>query len=69
MSKRYRDVSVGDTFNLAGWIWTVVEVAPNGRKFWADTPLEGRTPLHREFSAEIGEAYYGEPDPEEREES
>jgi hypothetical protein len=60
--KRYREVVTGETFNQAGFFWTVVEVTPNGRKFWAETPLEGRAPMRREFSAEIGAMYYGEPD-------
>ena len=62
--KQYRVVSVGDTFHLAGWLWTVTEVAPNGRTYWAETPLPDKAPLRREFSAEVAQPYYGEPDPE-----
>lgn len=64
-TKRYAEVQIGESFQWAGWTMTIVEIAPNGRKYWAETPIPGRErPMRREFSAEIGEMYYGEPDPE-----
>lgn len=68
-AKTYRAVAVGETFPMAGWRWTVVEVAPDGKTFQAETPRSkyDPTPMRREFSAEEGEPYYGEPDRDDEE--
>ena len=61
--KRYREVQIGETFSLAGFRWTVIEIL-SPKSYLAETPLPGRSPMVREFSSEIGEMYFGDPDPE-----
>jgi hypothetical protein len=77
-AKKYQVVTVGDTFDLSGWLWTVVRVSASGKTYWAQvtalstndgTPGEPVTFERTDkFTAEAPEIWWGEPDQDDEEE-